>query len=226
LAALIEAKAVIYVRGSTRNPRILKLQKIFLLSCMQIIEARDRDTARHVVIFLDEFKYVLSKPAIEALGTIRDKRAHVILAHQSLGDLEDCGKDLSARAVIGAVVENCAIKIAYKARDPETALWLSKLSGSILVDDETRIIERNIGLTEKQGTQRNLRQAEHPLIDTNQLLMLPFRSAVLFGVGPAQFIYTSPVRVDKSEFKIVAVGEDLTSLPNEQSLAGSLLNVD
>lgn len=226
LATLIEARAVIYVRGSTRNPRILKLQKVFLLSCMQIIESRNRDIARHVIIFLDEFKYVISRPAIEALGAIRDKGAHVILAHQSLGDLEDCGNDLSARAVIGAVVENCAIKIAYKARDPDTAIWLSKLSGSILVDDETRIIELNLGLTEKQGTQRNLRQADYPLIDVNKLIMLPYRSAVLFGLGPAQFIYTSPIRVDKAAFKIEAVGEEVKPFAQEQSLAGSLLNVD
>jgi hypothetical protein len=225
LPALLAAGAVIYVRGSTRNPRILKLQKIFLLSCMQTIEVRERASARHVAIFLDEFKYVISRPAIEALGAIRDKRAHVIVAHQTLGDLEDCGRDLTAQAVIGAVVENCAIKLAYKARDPDTALWLSKLSGTILVDDETRTIERNLGLTEKQS-QRTLRQAERPLIDINQLLMLPKRTAVLFGVGHAQFIYTSPVRVDLAAFKIEAIGEDIQSSKDSPSLAGSLLDVD
>lgn len=225
LPALLAAGAVIYVRGSTRNPRILKLQKIFLLSCMQMIEARDRTTARHVALFLDEFKYVLSRPAIEALGAIRDKRAHVLVAHQTLGDLEDCGKDLSAQAVIGAVVENCAIKLAYKARDPDTALWLSKLSGTILVDDETRTIERNIGLTEKQA-QRTLRQAERALIDINQLLMLPTRTAALFGVGHARFIYTSPIRVDLTALKIEPEGDVVQSQQEEQTLAGSLLDVD
>ena len=225
ISTLLEAGAVIYVRGSTRNPRILKLQKIFLLSCMQAITSRDRATARHVVLFLDEFKYVLSRPAIEALGAIRDKRAHVIVAHQTLGDLQDCGRDLSAQAVIGAVVENCAIKLAYQARDPETALWLSKLSGTILVDDETRTIERNLGLTEKQS-QRTLRQAERPFVDINQLLMLPKRAAVLFGVGHARFIYTSPIRVDVAAFKVDLKGEDPPSLNHEQSLGGSLLDVD
>lgn len=225
LSTLVEAGAVIYVRGSTRNPRILKLQKILLLSCMQTIETRDRATARHVALFLDEFKYVLSRPAIEALGAIRDKRAHVLVAHQTLGDLEDCGQDLSAQAVIGAVVENCAIKLAYKARDPDTALWLSKLSGTILVDDETRTIERNIGLTEKQA-QRTLRQAERALIDINQLLMLPKRTAVLFGVGHARFIYTSPIRVDPAAFPMEAHGEAAQSPKDDLSLAGSLLDVD
>ena len=225
LSGLLSAGAVIYVRGSVRNPRIVTLQKIFLLSCLQIIESRDRSKARHVSIFLDEFKHMLSRPAMDAMGTIRDKKAHLIIAHQSLGDLDDCGNDLTPKSVIGAVVDNCAIKFAYKARSPETASWLSSLSGTILVDDETRAVETNLGLTEKQSG-RTLRQAERPLIDVNQLLMLPKRTAVLFGFGCAQFIYTSPIIVDRSAFNIEAVGEDVHPSRPNSSLAGDLLDVD
>lgn len=227
LPALLAAGAVIYVRGSTRNPRILKLQKIFLLSCMQIIEARDRDTARHVALFLDEFKYVLSRSAIEALGTIRDKRAHVIVAHQSLGDLQDCGDDLTPQAVIGGVVENCAIKLAYKVRDPATADWLSRMSGTMLFADESRTIAKDSGLRGERLAHRTLRQAERPLIDVNQLLMLPQRTAVLFGVGRARFIYTSPMRIDKHATAIEQEGEEVYATPDKhRSLADNLLDVD
>lgn len=226
LSALLESGAVVYVRGSTRNARIIKLQKIFLLSCMQLIEARDRATARHVALFLDEFKYMLSKSAVEALGVIRDKRAHILVAHQALGDLEDCGKDLNVKAVTGAVIENCAIKLSYKVRDPDTALWLSKLSGTILVDDEIRTLEGTLGLTEKPA-KRTIRHVERSLVDINQLLMLPKKTAVLFGVGHARFIYTSPIRVDKSAFKIEPQGEDVHSFKDDgQLLPGSLVDVD
>lgn len=95
LADLIQRGAVVYVRGSMRNPRILKLQRIFLLSVIQHIESRPREDARHACIFMDEFKYLISRPALEALGAIRDKRAHVIIAHQSLGDLRDCPSTLT-----------------------------------------------------------------------------------------------------------------------------------
>jgi hypothetical protein len=230
ISGLIEAGAVIYVRGTVRNPRILKLQRIFLLSCMQFIGSRNRDTARYATIFMDEFKYMLSRASLEALGAIRDKRAHVMVAHQSLGDLEDCGGDLTPQAVIGGVVENCAIKLAYKVMDPNTAEWLSRMSGTILVDDETRTIERNIGLTETQTGQRTLRQSERPLIDVNQLLMLPDRSAALFGIGPGQFVYTSPIQVTKTVEAISPRGE---LLPEERrattggvTLGEALLDVD
>lgn len=220
----IQLGNIIYLRGSTRNPRILKLQRIFLLSCIQCLESRDREDARHAVIFMDEFKYVLSRPALEALATLRDKRAHVMLAHQSLGDLKDCGGDLNPDAVIGGVIENCAIRISYRVQDPETAKWLSEASGKILIDDESRVVERNAGLTEITHGQRVLRQAERPLIDTNQLFMLPERCAVLFGVGSARFVFTSPMQVQKNTRATSVFGE----AKNDTSihLSKELIDVD
>lgn len=228
LPALMKEGAVIYVRCSMRNSRILKLQKIFLLSCMQYIEVRDRQSARHVAIFLDEFKYLLSRPALEALGAIRDKQAHVMVAHQSLGDLQDCRGDLTPESVIGGVVENCAIKLAYQTRDPDTAAWLSRLSGTMLVDDETRAVEMNLGLTEVQSSQRLLRQAERPLVDVNQLLSLPQRCAVMYGVGPAKFVFTSPIPIDRGASPIVPSGESPIRSKDfgQTSVPGGLLDVD
>lgn len=227
LLALIQAGAVIYVRGSTRNPRVLKLQKIFLLACMQTVEARDRATARSVILFLDEFKYLLSRSALEALGTIRDKRAHVVVAHQSLGDLRDCGAGLSADAVIGGVVENCAIKVAYKAGDPDTAAWLSELSGTMSYQQETKSFVKAGHLGGEKVGQRTLREAEKPLIEMNQLLMLPYRMAVAFGFGPAKFLFTAPIQVDASDTPEEYSPEepmDISQPP--QSIARGLIDVD
>ena len=199
LAKLMQQSAVIYVRGSMRNPRILKLQRIFVLSMIQFIESRERESARHVCLFMDEFKYLISRPSLEALGAIRDKRAHVIIAHQSLGDLRDCPADLDADSVVASVNENCAIKLAYMVQDPDTADWLARMSGLILVDDEIRQVKTNAGLTETRNGERTLRQAERNLIDTNMLQALPERCAVLFGTGLAKFFFTSPIQVIKSK---------------------------
>lgn len=203
LGNLIKQGAVIFVRGSMRNPRILKLQRIFVLSLMQHIEVRPRELsngqkARHVCLFLDEFKYLISRPTLEALGAIRDKGAHVMIAHQSLGDLRDCPADLDPESVVASVNENCAIKMAYKVKDPDTALWLARMSGTILVDDEIRQVKTNAGLTETRDGERTLRQAERQLVDTNMLHALPDRCAVLYGAGLAQFFFTSPIPVTKS----------------------------
>lgn len=234
---LLKNGAVIYVRGSMRNPKILKLQRMFVLSVMQHIEARNRDNARHVCIFLDEFKYLISRPALEALGAIRDKKAHVVIAHQSLGDLKDCPSDLNADSVVSSINENCAIKISYAVKDPDTAGWLARMSGSILVDDEIRQVKANVGLTEIRENGRSLRQAERNLVDTNMLQSLPDRCAVLYGAGLARFFFTSPITVIKTNAAITPIHFPITSQQSEvnidraeqrqapQTIAQSLLDI-
>ena len=233
LAELIQAGAVIYVRGSMRSPSILKLQRIFVLSVMQHIEARDRESARHVCLFMDEFKYLISRPALEALGAIRDKRAHVIIAHQSLGDLRDGPADLDPEAVVASVNENCAIKISYAVKDPDTADWLARMSGQILVDDEIRQVKTNVGLAETRENGRSLRQAERPLIDTNMLQALPERCAVLYGAGLAQFFFSAPITVTKTtaavtplRFESVGADGSVASQSQAPTLGRALLDVD
>lgn len=227
LLDLIESGAVIYVRGSLRNPRILKAQKIFLLSCIQFIESRKKRNARSVVMLLDEFKFSISRASIEALSTIRDKKAHLILAHQSLDDLEDCPGDLNSKAVIGAVSENCALKISYKVRTPSTASWLSMLSGTVLYKDESKTFSSYSNLGGERNAHRTIRQLEKPLVDINQLFMLPNRTAVVFGVGVARFINTAHMPVDSDIDELhEADQEQLVTESPQKSLAGSLINVN
>ena len=235
LAQAIEEGAVIYVRGSMRNPRALKLQKMFVLSVMQHCENRDRESARHVCIFLDEFKYLISKPALEALGAIRDKRAHVLLAHQSLGDLRDCPKDIDPESIVSSVNENCRLKLAYKINDPDTANWLANMSGRILVDDEMRTIRTGMAMAETSEPERRLMQTERCLVDTNMLLSLPKSCAVLYGNGLACFVFMSPIKVKKDRFYITptcfeqkSITADILTVHhlNASSVAEEMINVD
>jgi len=122
-------------------------------------------------------KYHLSRPALEGLGAARDKGMHLILAHQSLGDLRDCPADLDAEAVVDGVVENCRLRVAYRVINPETAEWLAAMSGEILVDDETRRVERNAAGSEVMDHERTVRQATRYLVDVNMLLNLPDHEA-------------------------------------------------
>jgi len=199
LAQAIEAGAIIYVRGATRHPRIVKLQKMFVLSAIQYCERRDRGTARHVCLFLDEFRYLISPPVLEALASIRDKHAHLVLTHQTINDLRNTTADINPEQVISSVTENCGLKFTYRVNDPDTALWLARMSGNILTDDETRSLETDVFLTEREREIRSLHQTERYLVDTNMLQSLPLRCAVSYGNGLADFVFTSPIRVDDSK---------------------------
>ena len=198
LTQAIAEGAIIYVRGATRHPRVLKLQKMFVLSIIQHCERREREGARHVCLFLDELRYLITPPVLEALAAIRDKNVHLVVAHQTINDLRNVSADIDPEQVISSVTENCGLKFTYRVNDPDTALWLARMSGSILTDEETRSLETDVLLTEREREIRNLRQAERYLVDTNMLQSLPPRCAVSYGNGLADFIFTSPVPINGS----------------------------
>ncbi|WP_299139105.1 type IV secretory system conjugative DNA transfer family protein [uncultured Vibrio sp.] len=194
-----------YIIGSLRNAKIIMAQKMILIRLFQLAEMRDRvnSTPKPIAIFLDELKYHISKAAMEGLGAARDKGIHMLLAHQSVADLRDCPADLNSDAVVGAVVENTKFKLVYKLQDPETAEWVAKMSGTILVDDETRSVETDATLSEIVDTKRTLRQAERYFVDTNMLLNLPpFVSYIFTATDVPKPSLISPIKVKKSNLKI------------------------
>lgn len=207
LADTMRDGGCVYVIGSMRNSRVIMAQRMLFVRLLQLVETRDRvaGPVRPVCVFLDEVKYHLSRPALEGLGAARDKGMHLILAHQSLGDLRDCPADLDAEAVVGAVVENCGLRVAYRVKNPETAEWLAAMSGEILVDDETRRVERNAAGSEVMDHERTVRQATRYLVDVNMLLNLPDRSAVLYGVGLPQFAHICPLQTQKEALTVYEV---------------------
>ncbi|ADL55549.1 type IV secretory system conjugative DNA transfer family protein [Gallionella capsiferriformans] len=211
LAKVIEEGGCVYIVGSMRSDIVKTAQRMLLVRLIQLAERRDRMRAgelRKICIVLDEVKYHLSRPALEGLGAARDKGVHFILAHQSLGDLKDCTKDLNPDAVVDAVVENCRLKLCYRVQSPVTAQWLASMSGKVQVDDEARTVKRNAVLSETVHDQRTIRQTETYFVDENMLLNLPPQVAVLYGAGLPKFVSIQPLKVLKSpeaiKIKIVA----------------------
>lgn len=200
LRKIVQEGGAVYVIGSMRNAKVVRMQRMLLVKIIQLCEERDRAAGkpRPVCAILDEAKYHISKPFLESLGAARDKGLHVILAHQSLADLRDCPADLNAEAVVGAVMENCSLKIVYRVEDPLTAEWLARKSGRIQVDDEVRRVTKNAALAETLDPERQIRQSERFFIDENMILNLHKSQAVVFGNGLPAFISTSPMQVQKS----------------------------
>ncbi len=201
LEKIVAEGGAVYIVGSMRNAAVLRMQRMLLVKLIQLAERRDRTAGapRQVAIVLDELKYHISRPALEALGAARDKGVHLVLAHQSLADLRDCPADLNADAVTGAVMENGKIKLVYRVEDPDTAEWLARKSGIIQADTEVRRVTRGAGLVETVDPERQIREAETYLIDTNQILNLHPGQAVLYGAGLPKFIHTSPIKCEKTK---------------------------
>ncbi len=107
--------------------------------------------------------------------------------HQSIADLKDCPADLKGDAVVGAVVENAKFKLVYRVMDPDTAGWVARMSGTILVDDELRKAKTDNMLTETIDSERTIRQAERSFIDSNMILNLSDFVSFIFTTKNATF---------------------------------------
>lgn len=187
LEALMSRPGVIYVTGSTTRLEVQAAQKLMLQRILQILDER-RDQSRPVALFLDELKYLLSPAALRAAGTIRDRNAHLIFAHQSLGDLADC-PGLDPKAVRGAVWGNCGIKIVYKMLDAETARELSIISG-----DRAIIERRTTESSDSNSVSESIGKAPHMAPHVFTHLPKPTGDeasvGVVIGNGPAFFLST------------------------------------
>lgn len=203
-----------YVVGSMRNSKIITAQRMLLVRLYQLAEKRDRvtDVPRPIAIYLSELKYHLSRPALEGLGAARDKGVHIIMDHQSIADLKDCPADLKGDAVVGAVVENAKFKLVYRVMDPDTAEWVARMSGTILVDDELRKAKTDNMLTETIDSERTIRQAERFFIDSNMILNLPdFVSFIFTTKTLPSASLISPIKVRKCQLKIFSVSPDIAA---------------
>lgn len=203
-----------YVIGSMRNSKIITAQRMLLVRLYQLAERRDRvtDVSRPIAIYLSELKYHLSRPALEGLGAARDKGVHIIMDHQSIADLKDCPADLKGDAVVGAVVENAKFKLVYRVMDPDTAEWVARMSGTILVDDELRKAKTDNMLTETIDSERTIRQAERFFIDSNMILNLPdFVSFIFTTKTLPSASLISPIKVRKRQLEIFSVSPDIAA---------------
>jgi hypothetical protein len=187
LESLLSSPGVIYVTGSTTKLEVQAAQKLLLQRILQILDER-RDQSRPVAIFLDELKYILSPAALRAAGTIRDRNAHLIFAHQSLGDLSDC-PGLDPKAVRGAVWGNCGLKIAYKMLDAETARELSLIAGE-RVAGEKRVTESSNGESVAYSQGRASHMPSHVFTHLPKPSGKEASVGVMIGDGPAYFLAT------------------------------------
>lgn len=208
-----------YVIGSLRNSKVIMTQRMILVRLLQLAETRDRinSTPRQIAIFLDELKYHLSRPALEGLGAARDKGVHIIMAFQAIDDLRDCPADLNGDAVVGAVVENAKFKLVYRLMNPETAEWVARMSGTILVDDESRTAKTSAVLTERIDDKRTIRQADRYYVDENMLLNLPdFVSYIFTTSHLPRAALISPIKVKKRALVVHAAPLEIQKVVHKE----------
>jgi hypothetical protein len=187
LAGALNMPGVVYIMGSTTRLEVVAAQKLILQRVLQVLEDRT-DQERPVCLFLDELKYLLSPAALRAAGTIRDRNCHLIFAHQSLGDLDDC-PGLNPKAVRGAIWGNSGLKFVYKMLDANTARELEAIAGQ--ASAEVSSVTRS-----SQGESVSRRVEKQAHMPSHVFTHLPKPESgeasvgVIIGRGPATFLST------------------------------------
>lgn len=230
LASIEKTGGCLYVVGDMVAPKVLRLQRMILVRFMYLAKKRSQlEEGRTIRVIADEFKCHISKPFMTSLGASAGWGMTVVLPFQSLQDLAECPADLDKDAVRGAVMENTAIALSYQIKDPDTREWLAASTGRILVDDESKNLKNNAALAEIVEGGRTVRQAERFFIDDNMLKTLPIPEPKkkLIGCGVldvagklAQFVYTSPLRVERTPAAITPTAPPMPAAPARR--AGAL----
>lgn len=192
--------AVVYVRGSIKDHVVRDATRSFIIELVQEISSLSEQRKGHLTLAVDEVRFVISEPLVDALATVAGFGVNIITAYQSILDIRNLpDKTIDRQATEQSVNVNSQIKVLYRAPDPDTAEWGAKLSGTQL-KTVPRIETTNIGKygEETWGDSRMMTSVEEYLITENLLLGLKPRVAVVYQPGKlASVCRTSWVSVEK-----------------------------
>ena len=130
---LINNKILLFQASSGLFQSDYKPISILALKDLQTEIARryEKPPKKPFFIYLDEFYNVIYPDFGEMINKARSARVGIILAHQSVGDLERCGDELR-----NIIVDNTVHKMIFKVGTAETADFYAKLLGTILVKNQ------------------------------------------------------------------------------------------
>lgn len=133
-------------------------------------------------IYVDEFSNFAYEQFIEFLNKARGAHLAILIAHQSLGDLEKAGDHF-----LKQVLENCNIKIIMRQDDPASIETYSRISGTVTAFKDTYQTEESL-LDKNLTGLGTVREVEEFRIKPNMIREL--------GRGEAALIIKQPFVTD------------------------------
>ena len=191
VAAALHGSQVVYVRSHMKDTIVRKGTVALLDEVVQV--ALRRPLPKHVLLIIDECRFVVSDTMADALATVLSKGISMGLAYQSVKDLLNLpDKSLNAESIKTGIETNTQVTVSYRANDDETAEWVSLQTGTVQKSvTKLEKVETNRGGAEEWSPERSVGQVEEQLIPANQLLSLPPRVGALIRPNTlATLVYT------------------------------------
>lgn len=220
LESLSSSGGCVYIIGSTRNESIITLQRMLVTRVLQILEKRPRHGPQlpHANLFLDEFKYLAGKPTIDALGTIRDKGASLVIAHQSKNDLAGCVAGQSSEELYGTVSDNTGIKVFYAPQERKTAEYYASMTGEKTIAKETVTYTTSIFNRPVPKGETTYTSEREYRIDANTIQSLPAGVALLISNQAPALICSAPIQPKPTDVEPYSTNQYSPQIKNDALL--------
>lgn len=192
--------AIVYVKGSLDDEIVKEATRVLVMEIVQEIKRLHSKRKTHVTLIVDEVRFLISNPLVDALATIAGYNANVVLAYQAKNDVKNLtDRTLNAESIAQSINTNCQLKLIYGSLDNDTNQWVEEMSGErlklITRTEHTKVGELGAEVWEHT---RTVGQEKEGLITEN--IMLSLKGTVGALLQPRQLakvIFTSFVPTEK-----------------------------
>lgn len=148
------------------------LMRLCTVQTLRELERRSENEEKPVIVVIDEFARLGRIEGIfGALATLRSKKVMILLAFQSLGQVEM----VYSKAESKVLVDNCRVKVICEASDPETGRMVSDWAGKFKDKRETQNTGKN--------RNRSYSYEDRPIIEASDLVTLTRDEEVIIVVS-------------------------------------------
>lgn len=192
---MLESPCTVYLQ--VPEQKLQQSADLFRLIFMQLLrhlQARGERQQPHVLVCLDEFPQLGNIPQLpEMLATLRSRNVHIMLAGQSIADIDEKYQQTTRRRI----VDNCNYVSIFSAVDPESQKYFSDMIG------QQTVISQSGGTSDStskgtiggsSGQNRGWQETGQPLLRPEELKNLGNEVVVIAR-------QTWPLRLQKAFYK-------------------------
>ena len=192
---MLESPCTVYLQ--VPEQKLQQSADLFRLIFMQLLrhlQARGERKQPHVLVCLDEFPQLGNIPQLpEMLATLRSRNVHIMLAGQSIADIDEKYQQTTRRRI----VDNCNYVSIFSAADPESQKYFSDMIG------QQTVISQSGGTSDStskgtiggsSGQNRGWQETGQPLLRPEELKNLGNEVVVIAR-------QTWPLRLQKAFYK-------------------------
>lgn len=195
----LKENGVAIIRGSVSDKTIIKFTKAILSEITStVLRLGKENKPAHTFLVIDEARFIVSDELAKALATMLSKGCSTMINYQSVLDTENLDdKTLNAKSISQTINVNTNYTICYRAKDPETAEWLSEQTGTIQKSvSRMENVETNRHGGEVWSEFKSLNNVEETLIHSNLAMSLPNQVAIFLKPNElAKICFTSWIPV-------------------------------